>query len=124
MNLTESSERILAKLPTSLAPRVELTETPFFPQEEHQCGPAALATVLNYHQLAVTPAELTPQVYLPEREGSLQIELVAAARRYGMLAYPLRGNLSDLMTEVAAGNPVLVLQNLAFGWLPKWHYGR
>lgn len=112
----------LPRLPADLTPRVELTEAPFFPQEEHHCGPAALATVLNYHQLKVTPADLTPQVYLPEREGSLQIELAATARRYGMLAYPLGGNVRDLLMEVAAGNPVLVLQNLAFGWLPKWHY--
>ncbi len=112
----------LPKLTATLPPAVELVDTPFFPQEEYQCGPAALATVLNYHQLDVTPAELTPQVYLPERKGSLQIELAATARRYGMLVYPLQGNLNDLMTEVAAGNPVLVLQNLAFSWLPKWHY--
>ena len=26
------------------------------------------------------------------------------------------------MREVAAGNPVLVLQNLGLAWLPRWHY--
>jgi tetratricopeptide (TPR) repeat protein len=112
----------LPKLPTDLTPRVELTETPFFPQEAYQCGPAALATVLNYYQIQVTPDELRPQVYLPERKGSLQIELAAAARRYGLLAYPFGGDLNALLKELAAGNPVLVLQNLTFDWLPKWHY--
>jgi hypothetical protein len=29
-------------LPQGLPPRVELTRVPFFPQEEYQCGPAAL----------------------------------------------------------------------------------
>ena len=110
------------KLPDTLPHIVELTDTPFFPQQEHQCGPAALATVLNYRELNVTPEELTPQIFLPGRKGSLQIELAAAARRYGMLTYPLTGKLSDLLTEVAAGNPVLVLQNLAFNWRPQWHY--
>ncbi len=117
-----SSCTSLPRLPANLAPKIELTDTPFFPQEAHQCGPAALATVLSYRQLEVTPAELTPQVFLPERKGSLQIELTAAARRHGMLAYPLAPKLSDLLTEVAAGNPVLVLQNLSFNWLPRWHY--
>ena len=112
----------LPEFSDSLVPRVELTETPFFPQKSHQCGPAALATVLNYHRLDVTPAELTSQVYLPKRQGSLQIELTAAARRFGMLAYPLAANLNDLLREVAAGNPILVLQNLAFDWFPQWHY--
>lgn len=112
----------LPELPASLATPVELSETPFFPQEAHQCGPAALATVLNYRQIQVSPDTLTPQVFLPERKGSLQVELTASARRYGLLAYPLAPRLSDLLAEVAAGNPVLVLQNLAFDWLPRWHY--
>jgi tetratricopeptide (TPR) repeat protein len=112
----------LPPLPSSLPASVELTDTPFFPQETHQCGPAALATLLNYRGIEVSPQQLTPQVYLPQREGSLQVELTAGARRYAQLAYPLAPRLEDLLTEVAAGNPVLVLQNLAFGWLPLWHY--
>lgn len=107
---------------SSLPPSVELTQTPFFSQETYQCGPAALATVLNHNKINVLPAELTPQVFLPERKGSLQIELAAAARRYGQVAYPLSPNLEDLLREVAAGNPVLVLQNLGFSWSPNWHY--
>lgn len=110
------------QLADTLPSEVELTDTPFFPQIEHQCGPAALATMLSYRGLNITPAELIPQIFLPERKGSLQIELTAAARRYGMLAYPLADNLSDLLLEVAAGNPVLILQNLAFDWRPQWHY--
>jgi tetratricopeptide (TPR) repeat protein len=27
-----------------------------------------------------------------------------------------------MLTEVAAGNPVVVLQNLGLGWYPVWHY--
>jgi tetratricopeptide (TPR) repeat protein len=46
----------------------------------------------------------------------------AASRKYGMLPYPLKPNLSDVLTEIAAGNPVLVLQNLGFNWWPQWHY--
>ncbi|MEN8167158.1 MAG: PA2778 family cysteine peptidase [Pseudomonadota bacterium] len=110
------------KLADSLPSSVELSQTPFHPQEKHQCGPAALATILNVRQIGITPDELTPQIYLPERKGSLQIELTATARRHGMLAYPLAPDLGDLFREVAAGNPVLVLQNLAFDWWPQWHY--
>ena len=108
---------------SSLLPvRMELAEVPFYPQEDHQCGPAALATVLNSAGIDQTPARLRDLVYLPNRKGSLQVEIIAAIRSSGLLAYPLEPSLADLLAEVAAGNPVLVLQNLGFAVIPFWHY--
>lgn len=108
--------------PPSLPPRAELTEVPFFPQEDYQCGPAALATVLNAAGVSITPEALTEQVYLPGRKGSLQVEMLAAARRNGMLAYELAPALVDVLTEVAAGNPVVVLENFGVSFYPLWHF--
>jgi len=118
---TPQTRQLLASAAT-FPPSVELTKVPFFPQEEYQCGPAALATVLNHAGLSVTPIELVPQVYLPKRHGSLQFELLAATRRHGRVPYPMRPQLSELISEVAAGNPVLVLQNLGLDTFPVWHY--
>ncbi len=118
---TPQTERLLETAPAFPQP-VELTAVPFFPQEAYHCGPAALATVLNNSGLNVTPEELAPQVYLPERQGSLQFELLAATRRHGHVPYVLRPQLETLVTEVASGNPVLVLQNLGLAALPRWHY--
>lgn len=70
----------------------------------------------------VTPEALVSQVYLPQRKGSLQVEMLAAARRNGMLAYRLSPELSDVLTEVAAETPVIVLQNLGLSWYPVLHY--
>ena len=109
-------------LPAGLPARVELQDTPFHPQERYQCGPAALATVLGAHGVEVAPAELVDAVYVPALRGSLPEELAATARRHGMLAYPLRPSLADLLEETAHGNPVLVFQNLGTGWLPRWHF--
>jgi len=106
----------------NIPPAVELVETPFYPQTAYQCGPAALATALQSHHVDVTPETLSSQLYIPERKGSLQIEMTVAARSYGMLPYPLEPKISDLLIEIAAGNPVLVLQNLGFDWWPQWHY--
>ncbi len=108
--------------PAGLPLRAELTDTPFFPQDAFQCGPAALATVLVRGGAQTSPEALREQVYLPGREGSLQVEMLAAARRHGFVAYTLRPRLEDLLREVAAGNPVVVLQNLSLPIFPKWHY--
>ena len=91
-----------------------LEHVPFYAQERYQCGPASLAMMLNSRGLNTHPEVLRELVYLPERKGSLKVELVAAARAHGQLVYPLE--------EVAAGNPVLVMQNLRLDWWPQWHF--
>ncbi len=108
--------------PDDIPTQVELDDTPFFPQEQNHCGPAALATVLQHRHIPVTPESISRLTYLPGRKGSLQIELAATARQQGVLVYRLNGKLDDLLREVAAGNPVLILQNQAFSWYPRWHY--
>ncbi len=108
---------------TAHLPRqVELAETPFHPQDEYQCGPAALATVLQSTNVAVSPDELTPEVFLPARKGSLALELIAATRSRERLAYPLDPSPLSLIEQIAAGRPVLVMQNLALRIAPTWHF--
>jgi tetratricopeptide (TPR) repeat protein len=101
---------------------IELVDTPFFPQEDYQCGPAALATVLVDSGVAVHPDELAPRVYLPRRQGSLQPELIAATRHYDRIPYVIPPDFSALLAEVSQGRPVLVLQNLGVRAFPAWHY--
>lgn len=112
------SEDRVATLPR----QVELFDVPFFPQEDFQCGPAALAMVMKHAGLVVDPDVLKPEVYLPEREGSLQIEMFGAVRRHGLVAYQMSPVLGEVLEEVARGTPVVVLQNLALDWYPVWHY--
>lgn len=107
---------------TQLPRQHELTGTPFFPQTLHHCGPAALATALNAVNISVTPDQLAPEVYIPSRKGSLQIEMLAAARRHGALSIKIAPRLDALLKEVAAGNAVVVMQNLGLSWVPTWHY--
>jgi hypothetical protein len=101
---------------------VELAETPFFPQETHQCGPAALAMVLADAGAEVTPEGLSGQVYVPGRKGSLQVELIGAIRREGFVPYPVVGGIPGLVEELRVGRPILVLLDLGAPVLPVWHY--
>lgn len=119
---TPQMAQLDAQWPQDLAARVELYNVPFYPQEDYQCGPAALAMVAAAAGIQVTPEALVEQVYLPGRKGSLQQEMLAATRRQGLLAYPLSPNVEAVLREVAAGHPVLVFQNLAFSFYPVWHY--
>lgn len=114
--------RQLLANPSSHPVHVELAEVSFFPQTEHQCGPAALATVLAHAGVTVTPEQLTPQVYLPGREGSLAVEMIVATRRHDRVAYRIAPTLAAALDHVAAGRPVLILQNRGLAMAPLWHY--
>jgi tetratricopeptide (TPR) repeat protein len=105
-----------------LPAQAELTQVPFFPQEKYQCGPAALATVLQASGIETSPEELVTEVYLPGRKGSLQVELVAAARTRDRIAYPVTQDLPSLLRQIAADTPVLVMENLGVKLVPIWHY--
>jgi hypothetical protein len=98
-----------------------LISVPFFPQQVYQCGPAALAMALNWSGVTVTPQDLVAEVFTASKKGSLQSAMVAAVRRHDRIAYLLAGPQS-LTAEIAAGNPVVVLQNLGLSWYPVWHY--
>ncbi|MGA0838643.1 MAG: PA2778 family cysteine peptidase [Pseudomonadales bacterium] len=101
---------------------VELSTTPFFPQREFHCGPAALATALKASGVDVTPDAIAPSLYIPGRQGTLQIELVAAARTFDRLAVIIDPTEAALIAQLNAGRPVVVLQNLFIDALPRWHY--
>ena len=109
-------------MPVGLPERIELSEVPFFPQSDYQCGPAALATALSYLKVPITPEQLVEQVYLPARQGSLQVEMLAAARRNGVVSYQLAPRFENMLREVAAGNPVIVLQDYGVWPVSLWHY--
>ena len=103
-------------------PATELTSVPFYPQTQYQCGPAALATVLGWSGARVDMPTLVSRIYLPQRQGSLQPEMLAAARRAGRIPHVIHAGPAALAAELAAGHPVLVLQNLGLESLPRWHY--
>jgi hypothetical protein len=105
-----------------LGKRVELAETPFFPQARYQCGPAAMATVLAASGVVVTPEALSSSLYVPARRGSLQVEMRATPRSFSRLAVPLPRRPESIVAELAAGRPVAVLHNYGLRFWPRWHY--
>lgn len=98
-----------------------VAQVPFFPQETNYCGPAALAMALGWSGLAVTPDQLASSTFTPLRKGTLKTDILTAARRHGRLAVRV-SRLHDLLSEISAGHPVLVFQNLGLDIAPQWHF--
>lgn len=116
------TDGLRSRPPPDLKPAIELSATPFFPQTEYQCGPAALATALGAVGVDAEPGKLGEQIFLPAREGTLQTEMIVGARRQGVVATRLPGTVESVLREVAAGHVVVVLQNLGLSFAPRWHY--
>ncbi|SEM68834.1 hypothetical protein SAMN04487857_10459 [Pseudomonas sp. ok272] len=90
-----------------LPERVELSGT-FYRGESYQSGPQTLASLLSQQGVVITPGLLDKPLHLPGAEAQLQQNMQKLAREYGMVVYPLDSNLPALLTQVAAGYPVLL----------------
>ncbi|MBD3649543.1 MAG: PA2778 family cysteine peptidase [Pseudomonadales bacterium] len=101
---------------------IEHQAVPYFEDDPYQCGPQSLAMVLSFSDKPVQPTELIESVYVPDRKGSFAPELRAAARTQGRLPYRIDPALPDLMTVLADGYPVLIMQNVGLGFAPVWHF--
>lgn len=112
----------LLKNPPPIAKQYSIANVPFFPQQQFYCGPTTLSEVANYHDIAVTPEQIAPLTFVPGLEGSLQIEMLAATRQLGLLAYAQKGTMHLLLSLVAEDIPVIVLQNNSISLFPQWHY--
>lgn len=117
-----STPRLAETTEEQLPRQALLEDVPFHAQRDYQCGPASLAMVLNDGGVNVDVDTLIPQVFLPGREGSVQPEMLATVRRHGRIPFIIEGRLDALLTEVASGHPVVVMQNLALPAWPMWHY--
>lgn len=112
----------LQSAPPAIAKQHLISQVPFYPQQDYFCGPTTLAEVAGFYGRRQPPAAIAPQTFIPDLQGTLQIEMAAATRQLGLLAYTQRGSLNQLLRLVAADMPVIVLQNNSVSWWPQWHY--
>ncbi|MCI0370500.1 MAG: C39 family peptidase [candidate division NC10 bacterium] len=99
-----------------------ILSVPFFPQEEYQCGPAALASILAYWGLAADPVAVAEAIYLPRLKGTLSLDLLLYAERQGFRATLLPASADALRAALRAGRPVIALLNVGSRLVPTWHY--
>ena len=99
-----------------------LEKVPFFPQEAYQCGPASLASVLNYWGLRTTPQEIAEEIFSRGARGTLNLDMVLYVQRKGLKAKQDRGSPETLKRNIDAGRPVIVLVDLGFWVVRQGHF--
>jgi len=120
--MPKQTAALMQDKPAEISTSASVAGVPFFSQQDYQCGPAAMAMALGYAGVDVSPEQLRPALFVPEKQGSLQVEMMALPRRYGMVAYQLAPYLDNILREIKAGYPVIVFQNLGLSLAPQWHY--
>ena len=103
-------------------------DVPFVAPRSKLCASTSIEMVSSYWQ-SMTPyvprlslLELDERTLIPAKGGTLQIELMAAARANGLLVYPIEPTFDALFAELSERHPVIVLVNRSFSWYPLWHY--
>ena len=115
------SRQLLAE-PPAISRQALLSAVPFYPQQDYFCGPTTLSEVAAYYGVEHSADSIASLTFTPGLQGSLQIEMAAASRQLGFVAYEQRGSLSQLLQLISEQIPVIVLQNNGLSWLPQWHY--
>lgn len=91
-----------------LPDRVEVPGVPFFRGNDYQSAPNAMAAMLANLSVQITPGLLGKSMKLPGGEERIEQSIQEQARAYGFVVYPLDRQFDAVLTQVAAGYPVLV----------------
>lgn len=103
-------------------PEVIINSIPFYPQKEYQCGPSALAGVLNYYGVNVSPEEIASEIYSKSARGTLDMDMLFYVEKKGLKAEKYRGSLNDLRERIKAGHPLIVLVDYGYGPFQANHF--
>ena len=88
-----------------------IEDGPFYGQEEYQCGPSALAGVLNFYGVHVTPEEISDEIFSKSIRGTFTFDMLIYAQNKGLVAEQYRGELHNLKRNIIKNRPLIVLVN-------------
>jgi ABC-type bacteriocin/lantibiotic exporter with double-glycine peptidase domain len=110
--------------PVLLPERAVVVENvPFHPQPEFQCGPAALASLLNFLGDPVTVEEVAATVHRDGKvRGALPLDLVLFARSKGFSATWSHAGLEGLLGGIDHGLPSIAMLDLGFSVVSRNHF--
>lgn len=86
-----------------------IKDIPFYPQKDYQCGPASLASVLNFWSHKVHPDEIAKDIFSRSARGTLTIDMVLYATKLGLYSSQYSGDWEDLKKNIEMGYPLIVL---------------
>ncbi|WP_341367391.1 PA2778 family cysteine peptidase [Yoonia sp. BS5-3] len=111
-----------ARLSVDLPTRAQVSGVPLIQQEAFFCGPTSIAMVMQWAGSDIGQADVAKLAFNPGAGGTYLADMIGSSRRLGQLAVEIN-TFDQLLSEIDAGHPVIVFQNLGLGVAPVWHYG-
>ena len=99
-----------------------IKDVPFFPQEDYYCGPASLASIINFYGITISVEDISKEIYNPELKGSLSMDILRYARTKGFIASYYKGSMENIKKELSMNRPVIMFLDLGFSIYPVRHY--
>lgn len=100
----------------------KVENVPFYSQLSYQCGPASLAGVLNFYGEAETPDKIARAIFRDNIRGTVTLDMILYARAKGFSTRWYSGSTHDIQCAVDGGVPLIVMVDLGFANLSKYHY--
>lgn len=78
---TPQTDQLAKATPVGLVSAHQIDNVPFIAQQQYYCGPTTLAEVFGFYGTSVSANDIAPKIFIPDKEGSLQLEMVTATRQ-------------------------------------------
>jgi ABC-type bacteriocin/lantibiotic exporter with double-glycine peptidase domain len=99
-----------------------IKNVPFVKQKDKFCGPAAMASVMNFYGQNVNQDQIAKEVYSPDLKGALISDMENFAREMGYDASTINGDENTLISLVDEGIPSIILVDLGIWVVSVPHY--
>jgi len=88
---------------------VVVENVPFVKQKDKFCGPAAMASVMQFYGRNIDQDEIAREVYIPELNGALISDMENFARANGYATETTNGNMESLKSLIDNHLPIILL---------------
>lgn len=99
-----------------------IEEVPYFPQSKYQCGPASLATILNYYGDDIRPEEIAKTIYRASIRGTVSLDMTLYPRQHGFSSQWYKGSFQDIVKAVGQGTPLIVMVDMGVARIQAHHF--
>ncbi|MEE9238879.1 MAG: C39 family peptidase, partial [Thermodesulfobacteriota bacterium] len=88
---------------------VVVENVPFVKQKDKFCGPAAMASVMQFYGQNIDQDEIGQEVYIPELNGALISDMENFARENGYSVETTNGDIESLKLHIDDQQPIILL---------------